>query len=211
MGRPREFDEAFVLDQAVDTFWKSGFEATCVQELCAAMGLNPGSLYASFGDKRALFFMALDRYVDTVSRQAIERIDRGQSGLGGIRDYFEHLISAMLDGKRRWGCLITNTVAEIAAHDPEVAVRVKGHLARIEAAFANALKRAQASGELREGVGQHGAAYLVCVVQGLNILAKTKPERRVLEGLVTLAIDTLGTSRAPQQQTASSASANNAK
>ena len=65
------------------------------------------------------------RYVDTVSRQAIERIGSGHSGLSGIRSYFDHLIAAMLDGKRRWGCLITNSVAELALHDPDVAARVK--------------------------------------------------------------------------------------
>jgi len=191
MARPKEFDEAAVLDEAVDTFWEHGFDRTAVQDLCAAMGLNPGSLYGTFGDKRALFLASLDRYVDTVSRQAIERIGSGHSGLSGIRSYFDHLIAAMLDGKRRWGCLVTNSVAELALHDPDVAARVKLHLARIESAFASALARAQVSGELVQGVGPQGAAYLVCLVQGLNILAKTKPERRVLEGVVDVALKAL--------------------
>jgi TetR/AcrR family transcriptional repressor of nem operon len=191
MARPKEFDEATVLDEAVDAFWERGFDGTVVQDLCAAMGLNPGSLYGTFGDKRALFLAALDRYVDTVSRQAIERIGGGHSGLTGIRSYFDHLIAAMLDGKRRWGCLITNSAAELALHDPDVAARVKLQLARIESAFASALARAQAAGELAEGAGPHGAAFLVCLVQGLNILAKIKPERRALEGVVEVALKAL--------------------
>jgi TetR/AcrR family transcriptional repressor of nem operon len=191
MARPKEFDEATVLDEAVDAFWERGFDGTAVQDLCAAMGLNPGSLYGTFGDKRALFLAALDRYVDTVSRQAIERIDAADSGMAGIRAYFDQLISAMLGGKRRWGCLITNSAAELALHDPDVAARVKLHLARIESAFASALARAQASGEVVGGAGPQSATFLVCLVQGLNILAKTKPERRVLEGVVDVALKAL--------------------
>ena len=191
MGRPKEFDEAAVLDHAMDTFWEHGFDGTAVHDLCAAMRLNPGSLYGAFGDKRALFLAALDRYVVTVSRQAIERIEGADSGMAGLRAYFDHLIAAILGGKRRWGCLVTNSAAELALHDPDVAARVKLHLARIESAFAGALARAQASGEVVGGSAPLMAAFLVCLVQGLNILAKTKPERRVLEGVVDVALKAL--------------------
>ncbi len=191
MARPKEFDKATVLDRAVDTFWQQGFDGTAVQDLCAAMKLNPGSLYGAFGDKRALFLAALDRYVDTVSRQAIERIEDADSGMAGIRGYFDHLVGAMLGGKRRWGCLITNSAAELALHDPDVAARTRLHLSRIESAFALALARAQAAGEVAGGAASQKAAFLVCLVQGLNILAKTGPERRVLEGIVEAALQAL--------------------
>ncbi|HET9664675.1 MAG TPA: helix-turn-helix domain-containing protein, partial [Burkholderiales bacterium] len=62
MSRPREFDSSAALDRAVDTFWARGYDGTAVQDLCSAMDLNPGSLYGAFGDKRALFLAALDRY-----------------------------------------------------------------------------------------------------------------------------------------------------
>ena len=87
------------------------------------------------------------------------------------------------------------SAAELALHDPDVAARVKLHLARIESAFASGLARAQASGELAEGGGPQTATFLVCLVQGLNILAKTKPERRVLEGVVDVAFKALARPR----------------
>ena len=192
MARPKGFDQTAVLDHAVDAFWEHGYTGTPVQELCDAMGLHPGSLYTAFGDKRALFLTALDRYADTVSRQAIERIERAPDGLAGIRAYFDHLITAMIDGKRRWGCLVTNSTAELALHDPDVAARVKLHLARVEAAFASAVARAQACGELKQVKSHQAAAFLVCLVQGLNVVAKTKPDRRVLQDIVDVALRGLG-------------------
>ncbi|HXR02088.1 MAG TPA: TetR family transcriptional regulator, partial [Pseudomonas sp.] len=33
MARPREFDEAIVLDAAIQCFWAKGFEATSMRDL----------------------------------------------------------------------------------------------------------------------------------------------------------------------------------
>ena len=197
MGRPREFDHSAALDRAVDTFWERGFDGTAMRDLCSAMNLNPGSLYGAFGDKRALFLAALDRYMDTVSKLAIDCIGGAPTGMAGIRSFFESLVDVMTDGKRRWGCLITNSVAELSLRDQEVAEKVKLHLARVETAFASALARAKAEGELAEGVGQESAGYLLCVLQGLNVLAKTKPGRPVLIGIVNVALKNLSATAAP--------------
>lgn len=191
MARPKEFDPDVALDRAVDAFWEHGFERTGVQELCRSLRLNPGSLYGTYGDKRALFFAVLDRYIEKVSRAAIERISHEPSGIAGIRAYFDHLIEAIVDGKRRWGCLITNSVVEFAAREPEIAAKVKVHFARLEKAFAGALARASASGELKSHPGPEAAAYLVCVVQGLNVIARTKPTRKRLRMIIDTALDRL--------------------
>lgn len=106
------------------------------------MGLNPGSLYGTYGDKRPLFLAAFDRYANTISKQAIERISEAPSGLAGIHSYFAHLIESILDGKRRWGCLATNAAVELSARDPDIAARIQSHFQRLKNAFASALTRA---------------------------------------------------------------------
>src|SRR5438552_101336 len=58
-GRPREFDREAALEQAIDVFWRHGYEATSVSDLTAAMNINPPSLYAAFGDKEKLFLEAV--------------------------------------------------------------------------------------------------------------------------------------------------------
>jgi TetR/AcrR family transcriptional regulator, transcriptional repressor for nem operon len=189
MARTKQFDPDRTLDLAVDTFWQHGFEAANIQELCRALKLNPGSLYGTYGDKRALFLAAFDRYVEKVSKEAIARIARERSGIAGIRAYFDFLIAAMRDGKRRWGCLITNSLIELAPREPAIAARVEVHFARLETAFASALARSQAAGELRPGVGPEAAAYLVCIVQGLNVLARTRPTPARLRAIVDMALD----------------------
>jgi TetR/AcrR family transcriptional repressor of nem operon len=177
VARPREFEESAVLDAAMHLFWRSGYAATSVADLCKATGLGAGSLYAAYGDKRGLFIAALRRYAERVSARAIAALENG--GPNAIAEYFAALIDAMVDGRRRAGCLLTNTLVEQFASDRTVSALIAGHLERLEAAFRVALMRrgvprAQAS---------RSAASLVCFVQGLNVIAKARPGRERLTEL----------------------------
>src|ERR1043165_4153218 len=62
MGRPRAFDADKALEKAMDVFWRKGFEGASLADLTKAMGINPPSLYAAFGNKEELFRKAVDRY-----------------------------------------------------------------------------------------------------------------------------------------------------
>ena len=73
MARPREFDEGAVLDAAVLCFWAQGYEATSVKDLVEHTGITAASLYNAFGDKRAIYQKALDRYVEGSVADRIRR------------------------------------------------------------------------------------------------------------------------------------------
>lgn len=178
-------------------FWQRGYDGTPIQALCQAMDLQPGSVYAAFGSKRDLFVAAARRYIDTVSAEAIERINSASSGMQGLRAYFQHLVDAMVGGQRQWGCLITNSLVEFAGRDPELSAMFQLHLARLETSFASALARARAEGQVRPGVGPESATMLVAVVQGMNVMAKGRPGRRELQGVVEATLDGLAVSHAP--------------
>jgi TetR/AcrR family transcriptional repressor of nem operon len=184
VGRSRRFDVEEALDVALEMFWRQGYDGTPIQALCRAMDLQPGSVYAAFGSKRDLFVAAVRRYIETVSAEAVDRINGASSGLQGLREYFAHLVDAMVEGKRVRGCLITNSLVEFAARDPELAGMFQVHLARLQTSFAAALARARADGELRPGAGPESAGMLVAVVQGMNVMAKSRPGRRALQDVV---------------------------
>jgi TetR/AcrR family transcriptional regulator, transcriptional repressor for nem operon len=184
VGRSRMFDVEEALDVALEMFWRQGYDGTPIQALCRAMDLQPGSVYAAFGSKRDLFVAAVRRYIETVSAEAVDRINGASSGLQGLREYFAHLVDAMVEGKRVRGCLITNSLVEFAARDPELAGMFQVHLARLQTSFAAALARARADGELRPGAGPESAGMLVAVVQGMNVMAKSRPGRQALQDVV---------------------------
>ena len=62
MARPREFDSDVVLTALRDVFWEHGYEGTSYANITAATGLQKGSLYAAYGDKRSLYLEAIGRY-----------------------------------------------------------------------------------------------------------------------------------------------------
>ena len=76
VGRPREFDAEEALAQIMDVFWAKGFEGASMSDLVTATGLKKGSLYAAFGDKRAMYLKALALY----DRTAIDRSVRVLTG-----------------------------------------------------------------------------------------------------------------------------------
>ncbi|MDR5785449.1 TetR/AcrR family transcriptional regulator [Caballeronia sp. LP003] len=184
-----------MLDNAVDIFWERGYEGTGIQEICRVSGLNPGSVYAAFGDKHDLFIQALKRYMTAVSLEAIERLNSSPSGRAGISSYYQTLIDSMLDGKRRWGCLVTNAIVEFAMRDPRISEAYHLHLARLETAFIGVVERGKREGELPGHVNASEAAmFLICTTQGMNVLAKTRPPRQVLESIVRHAFAAIGLS-----------------
>jgi len=193
MGRLRKFDRDTVLESAVDVFWERGYDGAGMQEICRATGLNPGSIYAAFGDKHGLFIEALKRYMAAVSQETIERLNSHPSSRAGIADYYAALIDAMLDGKRRWGCLVTNSIVDFAMNDPQISAAFQLHLARLETALSGAIERAKREGELvRDVHASEAAAFLVCTTQGLNVLAKTRPTRHTLEAITRHAFVAVG-------------------
>ena len=62
MARPIEFDYDSVLENAMQQFWREGYEASSVQKLLDATGINRGTLYNSFGDKDTFFALCVKRY-----------------------------------------------------------------------------------------------------------------------------------------------------
>ena len=61
-GRPRSFDCEAALESAMQVFWEKGYDAASLTDLTEAMGINPPSLYAAFGDKERLYLAAVEMY-----------------------------------------------------------------------------------------------------------------------------------------------------
>jgi TetR/AcrR family transcriptional repressor of nem operon len=200
MARRKEFDREVALDRAMSAFWTRGYGATSVEDLVAHMGIQRGSLYATFGDKRSLFLSALERYQRVVTRELFEALEAPGSGLEAIRRFFRLRVERSLDRSRPPGCLVTNSAVELSRRDRGAAARVGDSLARLEAAFLHALERARAQGELAAGRDVRGLArFLTSSAQGLSVMAKAFPDRAVLEDVVKVVLATLDDGRRPRR------------
>ena len=184
MARPREFDPDTVLERAMQVFWAKGFESTSLDDLCDATRLNRSSLYAAFGDKRALFLETIDRYGD----RSVARISAALLRPLPIRELLAVFLAEMIDqivaGPGRSGCFIGNCAAEVARHDRAAAASVRRNLERVEKVFHGAFDRAAGRGELSAGTDIDALArFFVASTQGLRLVGKTTSDRKVLEDI----------------------------
>ena len=189
-GRPREFDTDAAVERAMAVFWSAGYHGTSLPDLLKATALSRGSLYAAFGDKHGLFLRALDRYIDDALARLDRELDPRKSAVAGVRKCLAGYVdrTSGVAGKR--GCLVVATAMELAAHDPEVEQRIRRFFRAMETRLTEALARAQASGELADGVDPRIAArLLVCLVEGMRVVAKTGSDRATSQAVVKTLID----------------------
>ena len=178
------FDVDEALTEAMRAFWARGYEATSMQDLVACMGINRGSLYATFGDKRALFIQALRRY-DAVHRRAwVEALGAAPSAKRAILGAFEAVIASVLKDGARDGCLLVNTALELSPHDPEISEIVREGLAEMEGFFRRMVKNGQAAGEIPADLDAVGTARaLLGLFIGLRVLSRSRPEKALLRSI----------------------------
>jgi TetR/AcrR family transcriptional regulator, transcriptional repressor for nem operon len=182
MVRPREFDVDEALDRALDVLWTRGYEATSIDDLCAATGLSRSSLYAAYGGKRDLLLKAVDRYVDQRTPVIAASLARPVPIRDAFADFLQEIIEQILTGTGRRGCFLGNCAAELSRGDRGAMTRVRAGLQRTEATFRDALAGAEARGELSRGTDVESLArFLTAGVQGLRLIGKANPERAVLE------------------------------
>ena len=178
-GRPRMFDEADMAARARDVFWRRGYNATSMRELAEATGVLPGSVYATIGDKHALFLRALAVYADD-TRLAAAWISASTDVASTLRELLTSVLSAAIANPGR-GCMLGNTAAELAPHDQAAATVVRDAFRDLETAIARAIESAQQRGEIPVQVhAASQAVLLVTMMQGLHIVARTEPDLRRL-------------------------------
>lgn len=203
MARPRAFDQETALDAATNCFWQDGFEATSIRELAAEMGLKAPSLYNAFGDKRSLFREVLRRYVERSTRARIARVETSLPPKQAVRAFLNEIVEHSLSDKDRRGCLLINSALEIAPHDPELGAEIAAYLGEIEAFFRRAIMAAQENGSVPADRNSADLArMLLGVTLGVRVLARSNPQRELLEGAVRPALSLLdgGLLQGPEEQ-----------
>ena len=189
----KQFDRDEVLDKAMKVFWSRGFEATSMQTLVERTGINRGSLYATYGDKRALFLASLRMYDDRMRRKRLAALEASASPRAAVRRLLQAFAEIGSDRAENYGCFLTNTALELAAHDPEAGAIVAGAQTEIEAFFARMIRKGQQEGDISAGVRpKETARALLAALIGLAVLSRSRPERGLLNGIVEEAVGRLG-------------------
>lgn len=188
MGRPREFDAETALDQAMEVFWRHGYEGATIAQLTEAMGINPPSLYACFGNKEGLLKAALDRYsklrnvwMDEVvaaptAREVAERM------LMGIAD-------KQTDPANPPGCLLVQGGIACGTGSENVPFELAARRAQNEDQLRERFVRAKAEGDLKASADPAALArYVSAVAVGMGVMASSGADREALRQVASVAV-----------------------
>ncbi len=185
VGRPREFDEQQVLVAAMDAFWRRGYEATSLVDLTEVTGLNKASLYRVFGDKHRLFKAALQHYGQSEFEKVSSVVRDDVTPMENLRAVIGKITSDFASDK---GCMMINSLVELAPHDPEVAAILKEFGEMRVAALTDLIGQAHAAGQVRAELEPAALARsLMITLAGSATMAKGfMPRETVADNLEKL-------------------------
>lgn len=176
MARPRSFDPDVALDAARDVFWARGYAGASYEQITEATGLQKPSLYAAFGDKRALFLKVLDRYQHGLLAHAERMLSAPGDARAAVARWLESF-APLCSGKRgARGCLSVNTLIEGVGREPEIAASIDGYNRALEGLIRSRLADGVAGGDLPAGFDAASAAHaLIAGYNGLMVIARQAP------------------------------------
>lgn len=189
----KAYDETEVLERAMRAFWAHGYEATSMSDLVEATGINRGSIYAAFTDKRGLFLRAL-RHYDRVHRaDYLERVAARHAPREAILEAFAAAARGSGRDGNPPGCLLVNTALELSPHDAEVRGFVNACVHEVEQFFFTCIEAAKKDGTVRKSMpSRQTAQVLLGLFLGLRVLARSNPDKAAFQAITSQARTMLG-------------------
>jgi AcrR family transcriptional regulator len=191
-GRPISFDKDAALEAAMLLFWERGYEGTSVSDLTQAMGLNPSSIYAAFGDKHALFQLAVKRYMEMRAQYAGKAMEEPTLEKV-VRALFDNTVAFLTTPGHPPTCMtlagaVGCSVDASSARDIMTEIRKQN-----EAAMRKRFLQARKRGELSKDINVDDyTRYLSSILAGLSIQAANGSTKAELKRTAQMALRHLG-------------------
>jgi AcrR family transcriptional regulator len=200
-GRPRAYDADAALTQAMTAFWQLGYSATSLDQLSDATDMNRPSLYAAFGDKRALYLRTLDSYTERSKEQIAKALDPQLSLAEGLQRFYDTAIASYLpSGDPARGCYLIGTAVTEALGDEEIRKRLAGALRAFEHMLEARIRKARDDAEIDATSDPQALAMIAsAVLYTMAIRSRAGESRALLRSVATTAIDLI-CGRAPARK-----------
>ncbi|HLW90487.1 MAG TPA: TetR/AcrR family transcriptional regulator [Roseiarcus sp.] len=175
----------------MEAFWKSGYAGTSLDDLAAATGMNRPSLYAAFGDKRALYFKALRSYWRMSAAEMRDVFAAERPLRESLTDFYDRALSIYYGGVkgRPRGCFSVSTATTEAAEDPEIRAALAESVRRLDSTLETAIRAARDRGEIGPDADPSALAVLGAgTLHTIAIRARAGAPRGDLEALARKAV-----------------------
>jgi TetR/AcrR family transcriptional repressor of nem operon len=192
MARTRQFDERQALVSAMLVFWEKGYEATSIQDLEQAMGLNRTSIYNAFGNKRAIFNRVMTCYKESVMSSLLAELDSTPNVREGVRRMLNAALNIHFDEDNPGGCLVVLSVLESEQHDAESRAAMQQTFQDLKSALQDRLSRAKKVGELSKDLNVGSTATTISTTMaGMMVMGKANFSKAALKKTINQVVSLL--------------------
>lgn len=187
-GRPLSFDRQAALHQAMLLFWRHGYEATSLNDLTAAMGVTPPSIYTAFGNKKRLFFETVSLYLSgPVTSERI--IAEAKTAQAAASDLLHAAATGFTGADTPPGCLLASAAISCSVAAADVQAELAAIRNQLEVHLANKITQAVVSGEIPSDTDADGlAGHVIAIIQGMSTLARDGATREKLVRVAAIAM-----------------------
>ena len=192
MARPQQYDRNTVTDRAMHLFWHKGYYTTPVSEIIKTTGLQAGSLYSAFGSKEGLLLATLKHYTDQMVLTVTRLLTESESAKSGFEQLFDSMVNSMSNESHNDGCLLINTLVEVAGHQPHLCDRVTIQLERMQDCFRQGLTKARVEGDLTSTADINElATFVMGIIWSMAIMSRISPSEEHMQSLAWPALQVL--------------------
>ena len=178
-GRPRSFDRAAALESALEVFWAKGYEATSISDLTAAMGINPPSLYAAFGDKERLFLEAVDRY-EKLQGDSCPYCEE-PTARGAFAKLLTYMAEELTSTTPPRGCLLMMAIATSNSASAEMQAALARRRNEAHAGMKARIEQGIRDGDVPRGTDAAALSdFYVTIISGMSMQARDGATRKSL-------------------------------
>lgn len=188
MSRSKEFEVNEVLDKAMVLFWEQGYEKTSMSDLVEHMGIHRRSLYDTFGDKHSLFLQAIDRYTNKVKINLTSEVKQSKTATEALQSIFQFMVSE--EEGLPSGCLLVNTITELAARDTDVNTKSIESFIITEDMLEQIVLWGQRDGEFTSDQNaKELAEYLNTLSIGIRVMGRSSIDKAKLLHIIDVSIN----------------------
>ena len=188
-GRPRSFDRDEALERAMDVFWEKGYESASLNDLTAAMGINPPSLYAAFGDKERLFLEAMERYYKKQREPITCAYAEETTARGAVERVLLEAAGQMATSGHNRGCMMVMAATTCSGASPELKSALAEWRSKSKLGLKGRLDCALQTGELPRDTDTAAlAGFYTAVLQGMSLQAREGASKKSLLAMAQTAM-----------------------
>jgi len=188
-GRPRSFDREAALQRAMEVFWSKGYESTSLHDLTEAMGINPPSLYAAFGDKERLYLEALGRYQDWRREVLGRMLDEAPTARAATELVMRESATEISKAGHPRGCMVAMSIAGCSSASAEAQSKLAERRSMGRRRVKERIDRGIREGDVPPGTDSAALAdFYHAVFTGMSMQAREGATRKSLLATVDAAM-----------------------